>query len=909
MKTNRLILFLGVCLLLAQPLMAQSRRDKEQTYILEHPYAVKNITFPKGKKVKNVILMIGDGMSLMDVYAAWTANRGHLYLEQAAATGLSKTYCTDKLITDSGAGGTALATGQKTSYHSVGVDPSGKPLRTLIDFAADRNQSSGIVVSCRLNDATPADFCCHNTDRDKSYAIVADYVTSGVDFVFGGGAKFFMIRPDGRNLFEELQAKGYATPRSMKELKKVKSGKVFAVTQPVDLPVPKERKDMLAQASLKAIDILNQNKNGFFLMVEGSQLDDYGHFNDLDMLMQEVHDFDRTVGRILEWAAQDGETLVVVTADHETGGLTLVDGDLEQGKIVCKFSTCGHSGVMVPVYAFGPGAESFTGIYENTAVFDKIQALVNSSATIPSTTAATTSCTSASSPATPLTTYNLPYKNTYIMEALVTENEYRVAKPVTTIPGTFEQAKEILPLPYWEGHEDAIEMYWKAWEIAVGNIKAPLPGSGFVSSYLDTAYNGNIFMWDSAFITMFARYGTRFFNFQQTIDNFYAKQHPDGFICREIKADGADCFERYDPTSTGPNILPWSEMVYYKQFGDRDRLNKVFPVLCAYYKWLKLNRTWQNGTYWSSGWGTGMDNMPRVPSGYNKIYSNGHMVWLDACLQQLYMSNLLLEMGLYLERWQEIEEFEDESEMLKNYINTNMWDEKANFLFDQYADGSLSTTKGIYAYWALLTDVLSTPRLDKLVQELKNPATFNRTHRVPSLAANHPKYKANGRYWQGGVWPSSNYMVITGLYEKGYRKESYAIALNHYNNVLSVYNKTHTFWEYYSPEAAEPGFMARKDFVGWTGLPPIAGLIEQLFGIHSSVFNKTMTLDVNLLDAYGIARYPYGKEGVVAIKVHKRRSSKQEPVVEVESNVSFKLTIRWGNQSKEVTIKDGKQIV
>ena len=211
--------------------------------------------------------------------------------------------------------------------------------------------------------------------------------------------------------------------------------------------------------------------------------------------------------------------------------------------------------------------------------------------------------------------YHLPNKNTYVKEPLVAENEYRIAKPETVEPKSFEEARQILPNPIWAGDEKELEMYWRAWEIAVGNIRAPQQGSGFVSSYLDTAYNGNIFMWDSSFILMFARYGTRFFPFQRTLDNFYAKQHPDGFICREIKADGADCFERYDPVSTGPNLMPWCEMIYYYQFGDTELLHKIFPVLCAYYKWLKLNRTWRNGTYWSSGWGTGMDNMPRVPEG------------------------------------------------------------------------------------------------------------------------------------------------------------------------------------------------------------------------------------------------------------------------------------------------------
>lgn len=356
---------------------AQNRRDKEQTYILEKPYEVKKLKAPQGKKVKNVIFMIGDGMSLMHMYSAWTANRGKLWLDNAQATGLSKTYCTNKLITDSGAGGTALATGYKTNYHMVGVDPDGKPLESLVTLANKKGLASGIAVTCRLWDATPADFCCHNVDRDAESEIVTDYVTCGVDYAFGGGAKLFENREDGRNLFQELRDNGYQTPRSWEELAGIKEGKVFCVPYPIDTPVPAERGDLLARASMKGIDLLNQNKKGFFMMIEGSQLDDYGHFNDLDMLMQETLDFDQTIGRVFEWAAQDGETLVVVTADHETGGLTLVDGDLKEGKIVCKFSTGSHSGVMVPVYAFGPGSENFTGIFENSDIFWKIRELLN----------------------------------------------------------------------------------------------------------------------------------------------------------------------------------------------------------------------------------------------------------------------------------------------------------------------------------------------------------------------------------------------------------------------------------------------------------------------------------------------------------------------------------------------------
>lgn len=503
--------------------------------------------------------------------------------------------------------------------------------------------------------------------------------------------------------------------------------------------------------------------------------------------------------------------------------------------------------------------------------------------------------------------YKIPYKDTYVKSPLVAENTYRIARPnYTVLPKDIKEARQILPAPIWEGHEEELLMYWRAWEIAIGNIRNPQPNSGFVTPYIDTAYNGNIFMWDSSFILMFARYGTRFFPFQQTLDNFYAKQHPDGFICREIKADGADCFERYDPVSTGPNLMPWCEMVYFHQFGDTERLHKIFPALCAYYKWLKLNRTWRNGTYWSSGWGTGMDNMPRVKNEYNMIYSHGHMIWLDTNLQQLFTANLLLEMGFYLERWQEIEELEDEANALKQYIRENLWDKETNFLYDQYANGSLSKTKGIGAYWALYSDVLNKEQIRYLVNELQNPATFNRPHRVPSLSADNPRYKANGRYWQGGVWPGTNYMVINGLLLRGFRKEAHEIAQNHYNQIFKVFQKTGTFWEYYAPESNDPGFMARKEFVGWTGLAPIAGLIEHIIGIRGDFVQKQITWNINLTETNGIERYPFGPDGLISFKAHARNSVNEKPVIEVESNIEFELLVRYGNQEKTFQVKTGK---
>ncbi len=344
--------------------------------------------------------------------------------------------------------------------------------------------------------------------------------------------------------------------------------------------------------------------------------------------------------------------------------------------------------------------------------------------------------------------------------------------------------------------------------------------------------------------------------------------------------------------------------MYFRQFGDVERLHKIFPALCAYAKWWRLNRTWPDGTYWSSGWGTGMDNMPRVKPQYNQIFSHGHMVWLDTNLQQMLVDDALLNIGFHIERWQEIEEMEDEMKQLRSYVNEHLWNDETGFLCDRYGDGTLCATKGIGAYWALQTDVLNKERLDRLVAHLSDTAEFARPHRVPSLSADHPKYNPTGRYWQGGVWPGTNYMVIDGLYRKGYRDLAREIAANHFNAVFQVWKDTGTFWEYYAPEKIEPGFMARKDFVGWTGLPPIAVFIEYVLGVKSDFSEGRIVWDVTQTEAHGIERYPYGPEGVVDLKVRARGSAAETPSVTVVTNVPFELVVNWGDgESRTVRVE------
>lgn len=502
--------------------------------------------------------------------------------------------------------------------------------------------------------------------------------------------------------------------------------------------------------------------------------------------------------------------------------------------------------------------------------------------------------------------YRLPYKNTYVKEPLMADNIFKGTVAVETPIPSLDDVKKLIPGPIWDGHPEEVAMYWNAWEIALKNMRHPQPCSGFVSTYIDTAYNGNIFMWDSAFITIFARYAFRAFPFQQTLDNFYSHQHHDGFICREIMADGWDCFERYDPTSTGPNLLPWSEMVYYRHTGDLERLHKVFAPLSAYNRWLQRNRTWPDGTYWTSGWGSGMDNMPRLEPSYNPIYSHGHMVWLDSNLQQIFTDGLLLDIGFHTERWQEIEDFEDESKRLGEWVAANMWDDESGFLYDRWANGEFSPTKGVGAFWALHTGFLSTGQTDLLVAHLSDEGEFARPWPVPSLSADHPKYNPRGRYWQGGVWPPTNYMIVDGLRKKGYHDVAYRIASQFYRQVFEVFKERGTFYEYYSPEACEPGFLARDQFVGWTGLAPISLLLEYMLGISSDFVARRVVWDVRQTERHGVENYAFGPEAMLKMVAADRSSSGDALRVTVSSPIPFTFTLRCGDNSRDFQVQSGE---
>ena len=318
--------------------------------------------------VKNIILLIGDGTGLAEWYAGYTANHGALNIFSMRHTGLSKTSSYDSYITDSAPGSTAFSSGEKTNNRSVGVDHTGKALVLLPDILIKRKIKTGIITSGDITDATPADFYAHQQERSSSEAILKDLLQSPVQLIMGAGS-------EKSNPALELQLSKKFTLAAAVDQVTTDTAKKWIVTEKrAGLSMLQGRGNWAEQAFEKSIGLLSKEKNGFFLVVEGAQIDHGGHDNNLPYLVSEVMDFDHLVGKAMEFADGNGQTLVIVTADHETGGLTLLDGNYSRGYVGGQFSTPDHTAIPVPVFAYGPGAQLFSGVYENTAVFEKILA-------------------------------------------------------------------------------------------------------------------------------------------------------------------------------------------------------------------------------------------------------------------------------------------------------------------------------------------------------------------------------------------------------------------------------------------------------------------------------------------------------------------------------------------------------
>lgn len=335
----------------------------------------------------NIIFMIGDGMGVPQVSSAYYFGDSLPNFSRFKQIGFHQTSATDYTITDSAAGATAFSTGEKTYKRAIGVSVDSLPQETILERLQGEGYQTGLISLTSITHATPASFYAHVTDRDMHEEIASQLVESNVDFFAGGGKKFFNQRTDGKNLFEELVDKNYHldTLELSETIKGKKNAYVLA-----DDGIPSKidgRGDYLSEATTMALNYFDQREEPFFMMVEGSYIDWGGHAENAEMMISEVADFDKTLGVVLDYVEAHPNTLLVVTADHETGGVSIgkhYEVDKSTGKkkevpekVTVYFNSNQHSGELIPVFAKGKGAENFQGIYENNEIYHKMINAIN----------------------------------------------------------------------------------------------------------------------------------------------------------------------------------------------------------------------------------------------------------------------------------------------------------------------------------------------------------------------------------------------------------------------------------------------------------------------------------------------------------------------------------------------------
>ncbi len=343
----------------------------------------------KEPEVKNIIIMIGDGMGLAQASLTQIENKyAPTAFDRAQNVALQKTYSANNRVTDSAASGTALATGYKTNNSTLGQTPDGTPVESIIAKAEKVGYASGIVVTCYVNHATPAAFYAHRESRNDNEGIITDFMASDLDVLFGGGTRFFNehFTKQNKNYVDELKAKGYTYLSEQSEMASVSEGNVVGLFAETNIPLMRNgRGDYLPKATAKALEILTNNvekqgKEGFILMVEGSQIDGEGHGNNIEGVLAETRDFAAAMNVAMDYADAHPGTLVVVTGDHETGGLSIpsnkTDFTLPESGISYGFSTTGHTGIMLPIYLYGTGADRINGIMENTELSQTLQRMI-----------------------------------------------------------------------------------------------------------------------------------------------------------------------------------------------------------------------------------------------------------------------------------------------------------------------------------------------------------------------------------------------------------------------------------------------------------------------------------------------------------------------------------------------------
>lgn len=507
---------------------------------------------------------------------------------------------------------------------------------------------------------------------------------------------------------------------------------------------------------------------------------------------------------------------------------------------------------------------------------------------------------------------------------------------------SYEEVKDLIPKPIFEGKENWLACYDYAVKLLFTNSHKPTKESGYVSNFVDAAFNDDIFLWDTAFMTLFCNLFHPYIPGIRSQDNFYCKQFDDGEIPREMVRDtGKDMLlwvnaydqplysyfhnhyghrrlkemtnlpyeEMYKPDmgrvieknpyltldNLNHPILAFSEWQSYCFTKDAGRLKLVFEPLYQYYQAMKYHLRHANGLYvtdWAS-----MDNNTR----------NAHLgVAIDTSAEMVLFARNLLSMIEVVkdvaDKDNRVKELQTDADELAQLINEKMWNEEDGFYYDLTFEGEQVGIKTVAAFWTLIAGIADEKQAKRLTEWLNDKDTFNRVHRVPVLAANEPGYDPEGGYWRGSVWAPMNAMVILGLEHCGYHKLAKEIALNHLTVVADVFKATGTIWENYPADSISSGNADKYDFVGWSGIGPILYLIEYAIGLSAAENGPGLVWEIskeNIKDGtIGCENYWFAGH-TATFKAYLKADRLQ---VEIETNDIFPMKVIYENKAADLTI-------
>lgn len=345
-----------------------------------------NLSSAQNLKPKNIIILIGDGMGINYVGASFLQNPDSPFSE-FKSVGLSITCSADKLITDSAAGATAIATGYLTNNKYISVDTLGNSLYTIFEHSEKLGLSTGIVVTGTVTHATPGAFVGHSISRYDQTLIASQMVEKDFDVIIGGGLKYFLPKSDSGeredylDLTKKIIEKGFDFKKTYSELSAVPDSvnQLYALFEMDGLPEAGNRNYSLGDLTKTAISKLKENENGFVLMIEGSQIDWAGHDHKSNELLSEMRDFETAITEALKYAKVDSNTLVVITSDHETGGMAVTEGTRDAKNLEINYTTTHHTASPVGIFAYGPGEELFKGIMNINLIGQKLFYLLDPS--------------------------------------------------------------------------------------------------------------------------------------------------------------------------------------------------------------------------------------------------------------------------------------------------------------------------------------------------------------------------------------------------------------------------------------------------------------------------------------------------------------------------------------------------